>query len=144
MIRIVFDTNLFVSAILSPHGKSASILKRILESEFGLVMSHVILEEIVRVFRYPKVVRLMGKNGITLKDVDNLIETISKISIITPGKHAVNAIKDDPPDNMFLACAVEGAADFIISGDHHLTDMDSFENIKIVNPNDFLRIINNK
>ncbi len=86
----------------------------------------------------------MGKNGITLKDVDNLIETISKISIITPGKHAVNAIKDDPSDNMFLACAVEGAADFIISGDHHLTDMDSFENIKIVNPNEFLRIINNK
>ncbi len=40
MIRIVFDTNLFVSAILSPHGKSASILKRILEGEFGLVMSH--------------------------------------------------------------------------------------------------------
>ena len=51
-------------------------------------------------------------------------------------------IKDDPADDKYLECAIEGMADFIVSGDHHLTDLETFQKIRIVNPAAFLRIIN--
>ena len=61
---------------------------------------------------------------------------------MTPGQLDIDAIPDDPSDNMILACAVEGWADFIISGDHHLTDLKIFQGITIVNPATFLKITN--
>jgi predicted nucleic acid-binding protein len=45
----------------------------------------------------------------------------------------------DPSDNIYLACAVEGNAGFIISGGHHLTDLKTFRGIPIVNPAAFLK-----
>ncbi len=60
---------------------------------------------------------------------------------MTPGLLSVSAILDDPSDNIYLACAVEGAADFIVSGDHHLTDLKIFRRIPIVNPAIFLMLI---
>jgi len=44
-------------------------------------------------------------------------------------------------DNRILECARQGKADFIISGDHHLTDLEIFQEIKIVNPAMFLNLI---
>ncbi|MDR3557430.1 MAG: hypothetical protein P4L55_21955 [Syntrophobacteraceae bacterium] len=52
-----------------------------------------------------------------------------------------SVIEDDPSDNIYLACALEGQADFIISGDHHLTDLVEFRDIRIVNPAAFLEIL---
>jgi predicted nucleic acid-binding protein len=48
----------------------------------------------------------------------------------------------DPSDSKFLECAVEGNADFIITGDRHLLDLGKFEEIKIVIPAEFLKLIN--
>jgi uncharacterized protein len=53
----------------------------------------------------------------------------------------ISAIKNDPEDNRYLEGAVEGQADFIISGDRHLTDLKVFRGIKIVDPATFLEII---
>ncbi len=50
----------------------------------------------------------------------------------------VDAVSDDPEDNKILACTLEAGADFIVSGDHHLTDMKVFHDIPIVNPTAFL------
>jgi predicted nucleic acid-binding protein len=51
------------------------------------------------------------------------------------------AIIADDPDNRILECAVAGPADFIISGDHHLLDLENYQGIKIVNPARFLEAI---
>jgi predicted nucleic acid-binding protein len=50
----------------------------------------------------------------------------------------VGLIKDDPTDNMFLACALDGQADYVVSGDHHLLSLGSLQGIGIVSPRDFL------
>jgi len=60
---------------------------------------------------------------------------------MTPGILNVSAIVDDPSDNIYLACAVEGHANFIVSGDHHLTDLKTYLGIPIVNPANFLKLI---
>ncbi len=141
MTRIVIDTNILVSAILTPKGNPAKILKLVLEGKFTLIISPAILEETQQVLRYPRLVKLMKKNKITRKEVYDFLGKMSKIAVITPGKIEIDAIPDDPADNKILACGLEGEADFIISGDHHLTDLKIFHGIKIVNPADFLKII---
>lgn len=141
MTRIVIDTNILVSAILTPKGNPAKILKLVLEGKFTLIISPAILEETQQVLRYPRLVKLMQKNKITRKEVYDFLGKMSKVAVITPGKLEIDAIPDDPADNKILACGLEGEADYIISGDHHLTDLKIFHGIKIVNPANFLKII---
>jgi hypothetical protein len=69
------------------------------------------------------------------------VRELSDLAEMIPGDVEVNAIKDDPSDNIYLACAVEGKADFIVSGDRHLKDLKSFRQIPIVDPAKFLQVI---
>lgn len=46
----------------------------------------------------------------------------------------MKAVKADPKDNMILSCAVEGGADFIVSGDEHLKVLKVYEGIRILEP----------
>lgn len=141
MTRIVIDTNILVSAILTPKGNPAKILKLILEGKLYLIISPAILEETRQVFNYPRLVKLMKKNKITLDEVYGFLDKLSRVAVITPGQLDIDVIQDDPSDNKVLACGQEGEADFIISGDHHLTDLKTFQGIKIVNPAAFLKIV---
>jgi hypothetical protein len=141
MTRIVIDTNILVSAILTPKGNPAKILKFILEGKLNLIISPAILEETRRVLRYPRLVKLLKKNKITLNEVYGFLDKLSRIAVITPGQLNIDVIQDDPSDNKILACGQEGEADFIISGDHHLTDLKTFQGIKIVHPSAFLKIV---
>ena len=67
------------------------------------------------------------------------LKTFSKT--VNP-KNRISVIVDDP-DNRILECAEEGRADFIISGDHHLTELKKYQGIKIVAPSTFLALIAN-
>ncbi len=140
MMRIVLDTNVLVSAILSPRSKSAHIIRFILDGVLNLLISQDILDETYCVVRYPKLVKLMKKNGVAPKEVDFVIERLSAIAVVTPGELTLDVIHDDPSGNKILACAVEGEADFIISGDHHLAELKEFQGITIVNPATFLAL----
>ena len=53
----------------------------------------------------------------------------------------VDAVKDDPGDTMFLACALDAEADFIVSDDAHLNSLKSFHGIQIVDTAVFLKIM---
>lgn len=141
MTRIVIDTNILVSAILTPKGNPAKILKLVLEGKLNLIISPAILEETRRVLRYPKLVKLMQKNKITPDEVYNFLDKMSKVAFITPDELEIDAIPDDPEDNKILACGLEGEVDYIISGDHHLLDLRIFQGAKIVDPSTFLKII---
>ena len=140
-MRIVLDTNVMVSAILSPRSTSAQIIRLVLDGVVNLIISHDILDETLRVIRYPKLVKLMKKNSVALKEVEYVIDRLSAIAVVTPGKLTLNVIRDDPSDNKILACAVEGEVDFIISGDRHLIELKEFQGIPIVNPATFVAII---
>ncbi len=142
MTRIVIDTNILVSAILTSEGNPAKILKLVLEGILNLITSPAILEETRQVFNYPKLAKLMEKNNITRQEVYGFLDKMSRVALITPGQLEINAILEDPADNKIIVCALEGGADFIISGDHHLTDLKIFQGIKIVGPAAFLKIVN--
>jgi putative PIN family toxin of toxin-antitoxin system len=137
-MRVVLDANVFVSSILSATGTPARILDAWRDERFQLLMSDAILNEIGRVLRYPKIV---ARHGWTEAEIDRFLHTLASLSINTPGSLTLNVITGDPSDNRYLECAVEGLADFIVSGDRDLLALKSYEGIAIVQPSAFLEHI---
>ena len=136
--RIVVDTNVIVSAVLNPKSKPAVIIDAVINGDLFLISSDAIFEEVRRVFSYGKIKRLLRENEITQTEINTFIETLSDLSFLVPGKLRLYIVKSDPADNKFLSCAAEGKADFIVSGNHNLTELETYQNIQILSPTDFL------
>ncbi len=138
MIRAVLDTNQYVSMAIKAGGTADRLLAAWRDGQFILLLSPPILDEIVRVLRYPRLRRLVR---LTPAEVDSLVENLVLDAELTPGRLAVHGVARDPSDNMFLACAVEGHADCIVTGDQDLLSLGHYEEIPIVTAAEFLRIL---
>ncbi|MGA2937522.1 MAG: putative toxin-antitoxin system toxin component, PIN family [Syntrophobacteraceae bacterium] len=141
MIRVVLDTNILVSAILSPRGLAARILGYEREDKIELAFSPDTTKEIFLVLRSSKIKALLKKRAVSLQKVESFLKTLMKSSVRTAGSVEVARIKDDPSDNMFLACALEAEADFIVSDDVHLNKLKAFHGIQIVDTLIFLKVM---
>ena len=138
MIKAVLDTNVFVSAILKPQSNPGCVIDLIREHHIKLFISPAILAEIKATLQYPKLKKL---HRLSSNQVDTLLKRLAAAAEITPGKIVIEAVKDDPSDNIYLGCAVEGNVDYIVSGDRHLTSLETFRGIRIVNPATLLKFI---
>ena len=138
MIKVVLDTNVVVSAYLVPAGKPAEILSLARNGKLHIFLSREIVDEIKQTLLSPKLKKIHRN---TPNQIGLFIRAFSKVATVTPGEKSVDFIKDDPDDNKILTCALEGRVDYIVSGDHHLTDLKSFQGISIVNPHTFLQVI---
>jgi putative PIN family toxin of toxin-antitoxin system len=136
-MRVVLDANQFVSAVLVPVGRPAQILDTWRRGDLDLLMSPPILAEVRRVLLYP---RLQRRHGWDEAQVDIFLEGIWLAAIPMPGTTAVEAVLDDPSDDKYLACAVEGSAEYIITGDQHLLRLDPWRGIRIIPPAAFLEV----
>ena len=138
MIRAVFDANLYVSALLKPASKPAQILQLVHDRKVQLLLSSKILSEVKTVLLYPRLQRLHQRSE---EQVDDLLRKLAKIAVLTPGELALDIVHSDPTDNKYVECAIEGEADFIVSGDRHLTDLKDFQGISILSPTAFLNVL---
>ncbi len=138
MILAVLDANVFVSAILSPKGIPAKVLAAWREEQFQLVISAAILEEIERVLHYPKIVK---RHRWLEERLQTFIEDLASLAIPTPGKLRLSVIEEDPADDRYLECAVEGEVDYLVSGDRHLLDLGEYQGIRILSPRAFLAVL---
>lgn len=138
MTRAVLDANVLVSAILSPKGTPAKVLTAWQAEQFHLVLSEAVLDEIDRVLRYPRIAR---RHGWSEERLQGFIEDLAHLAIMTPGVVYLTVISEDPPDDRYLECAIEGDADYIVSGDQHLLDLGEYQGIRILTPRAFLNIL---
>lgn len=134
MLRVVLDTNVIVSA-LNFGGKPKDILGMARKKLIDNITFPFILDEVRAVltgkFSWPRAVALEVVQG--LREFSQVIDPQATISVISYA-----------PDNRILECAVEGQADFIISGDHHLTDLKIYKNITVSTPSAFLAAFRQK
>jgi len=137
-MKVVLDANLFVSATIASQGKPAQVLDAWRANRFNLVIREDIIEEIREVLCRP---HIRKRHQWTKEEIDCFLAGLGELATITPGELEVKAITDDPDDNMYLACAVEGEADYIVSGDRHLLRLGTYEGIQIVTPAQFLEIL---
>jgi len=136
MIRVVIDANQFVSALLKPDSNPAEVIRMARKSTIQLIMSPEIIDEIRAVLLYPKI---MKRHRRTAEEIEVFLKKLMKVAVIVRSGERLDVIKDDPSDNKYLECAVEGKAAYIISGDKHLTDLQFFRGIKIIDPAKFLK-----
>ena len=83
--------------------------------------------------------RIQQKHNLSDADIAEYLEVLKTFAVIVPGTITVNAVPDDPDDDIIIACAIEAEADMIISGDQHLLSLVSYQGIPIVKAVDFLR-----
>jgi len=138
MMRVVLDANVLVSAILSPRGTPAQILNAWRAEQFDLVISDAILAEIGRVFRYPKIAK---RHRWSAERLQAFLDGLAHVAILTPGALTLVVITEDPPDDRYLECAVEGEAAYIVSGDQLLLRLGVYQGIPILTPRAFLEIL---
>jgi putative PIN family toxin of toxin-antitoxin system len=132
MIKVVLDTNVIVSGFNFPKSNPGRILTLVASGEITNFVSKPILEETKRI--------LADSFSWTREEVEEAEFWLKTFSKAVNPKVRLTVIADEP-DNRILECAVAGKADFIISGDHHPTDLKNYQGIKIINPTTFLDLI---
>ena len=140
-LRVVVDTNVLVSGLFGiKNSPSSKILRAIRNQKIILVTSPTILKEVTDVINRERIVKLTKMTPQERKDfIDKLIQR----SDITVGKQLSQIVSRDVKDDKFLACGVEGKADYIISGDHDLLSLKKFEGVRIVTPQQFVFLLEN-
>jgi putative PIN family toxin of toxin-antitoxin system len=128
--KLVVDTNVLLSSFISA-GPPRIIVNRIRDRLDLLCLSPAILEE------YLIVLQRAGIAEDLLSSLVSLLRDLDRTLPVLPSQH-VEVIRDDPSDNMFLECAIEAHADYLISGDRHLKRLKSFRGIEILTPREYL------
>jgi len=129
-MKIVLDTNVFISGVFFS-GPPYQILKAWRDGKLQLIVSPEILEE------YERVSDLLANQfpGVNLNPILELL-TI-KTELFSPAP-LTKAVCDDPDDDKFIACALAGKANLIVSGDKHLLKVRNYRGIEIVRPRIFV------
>jgi len=113
-LRAVFDTNVFVSALLSrnPTSPTQELMRRWRNEEFILLVSQALLMELVE--------KLQAR-GIGQDQIQELLATIARLAewVDVPPEAVVSVVAADPDDDQILACAVAGRADYLVTYDPH-------------------------
>ena len=133
MLRVVFDTNVLVSALIKT-GKPRKLWRKVLDKKLKSITSIQIVNELDEVLKRPKFSRY-----IDISDVQKFVDEVSRVSEFVKTTSRFNLIKEDMVDNIILSCAYGGKADCIVSGDEHLLALKEFRRIKIVAASELLR-----
>ncbi len=128
-MKVVIDTNIWISYLLGSLLQGMD--EKILSKEIKVVVSDEMLKEISEVSSRPKF-----KNIFTAKRIKELFSLLDSYAIVVSPSQKVNVCRDGK-DNFLLEVALEGEADYLVTGDEDLLVLDQFNNTKIVKPKDF-------
>ena len=133
-MKVVIDTNVFVSSFLG--GRPRQVIDLWKRGEIVLCLSKEILDEYVDVL-----------HRIGLGPEEELTELLALFKqgvniLFTAKTPRICVVKDDPSDDKFVECAVKLKAGFIVTGDKSLKSIGEYQGIKIMSPQEFLKIVN--
>jgi hypothetical protein len=134
MDRAVLDANELVSAFINPFGHPAKVLGAWREGRFELVASPALLGETEEVLNRP---RLRKKHGKSPSEVHQWVVDLSRAATMAQDAIELEVVKADPDDDVILACALEGDAGYLVTGDNHLLELKQYRSIRIVTARQF-------
>ncbi len=144
-IRVVIDTNSWVSALLNPFGPPAKLRKSFEKGIFQVVISESMFEELADVLDHP---RIKDKYGITESDIQQLLTLIEERSehILLSGN--VNICRDKD-DDLVIETAINGKAEYLVTrdddikSDKEVSTFLSKHGVSVLSIANFLKIIKN-
>lgn len=127
---VTIDTNVLVSGTVF-RGLPGKIIDAAIDRRFTLALSPAILSE------YEDVL-VRSKFGFNAEAVEVVVRDMEAHAVIVYPTKRHSIVADDPDDNVIIDCAVEANADYIVSGDAHLTELAQVEGIPVVTPAQFV------
>lgn len=138
MTRAVLDTHILVSAMIVTYGKPAQIVGYSAEHKFILVISDEIIKETDISLHRKHIQKRFHPSD---DEINAFIERIRSLGEFIEIKEIENMVPQDPPDSLVLATAVDGNAEYLVSGNRHLLNIGAHRNVRIVTPAQFLNIL---
>lgn len=122
-MKVVFDTNVLVAALVFPGGRGEAALRRIVEEQDALLISPQILDELLGVLarKFARDGEELARVAVFLSDLAETVRPRTKLKVVA-----------DDPDNRILECAVAGHAEVIVTGDRALLALGNFRNIRLL------------
>jgi putative PIN family toxin of toxin-antitoxin system len=136
----VLDTNIVASGLLW-NGTPARLLDAAQTDKVALFTSLILLAELTRILRREKFSKAIAASGLTL---DALVLGYAELATPVTPVPIAPMILDDPDDDHVLACALAAQANLIVSGDHHLLDLKTYQGIRIVTASEALQLLTAK
>jgi hypothetical protein len=137
-MRVVVDTNVLISAFFWG-GVPGQVLEAARRERCTIISSEPLLAELLLVLQRDKFSKHLHQMSRTpqqfLNNYRALVDIVDDIPLPQP-------VSDDPDDDRVLACAISGAADAIVSGDDDLLRLEVYAGIFVVNPTQFLDLLN--
>jgi len=128
-VRVVFDSNIYISALTLPGGQAEKALFRILDGADTLLISKPILDEVLSI--------LARKFSHDRDELSHVAVTLTEMAEVVKPSHAVTVLADDP-DNRVLECAEEGDADYIVTGDKAMLNLKQHRRVRIIPLREYL------
>jgi putative PIN family toxin of toxin-antitoxin system len=135
VIRAVIDTNLIVSYLLTQSETMSRLIDHWEQGHFAYLISPAMLNELREVVYRPRLRQHMRVDPAVLLD---LIEADVEM---VPGELVLSSVCRDPKDDRFIACAVEGQAVYLVTGDADLLDMVAYQRVTMIRAYDFVRLL---
>ena len=130
MTRVALDTNILISAIFWS-GKPYKVISNGLKGEYQLVTSPEIIDEVLtklrNKFQFPE--DKIEEQANILMSLFHMIIPTTKVDVVR-----------DKSDNKIIECALDGKADFIVTGDPDLLTLKEYKGIRILTANEFFNI----
>ena len=130
-MKVVFDTNILVSALVFPGGRGEAALQRIVEEKDQLLLSKPILDELLGI--------LGRKFARDAEALSHAAVFLTELSLPVKPRQRLRVVKDDP-DNRILECAVAGDAGIIVTGDKALLALREYKGVRVITLRDYLDI----
>lgn len=137
-MEVVLDTNVAVSAAISPNGPPADIIRAWRAGSFSWVISEALLAELEATLRSPRAIRYIVW---TNREIADFLAAVRQLAKLVEPTRRLDIIKEDPDDNRVVEAAVTASADYIVTGDKALLRLRSCEVTKIVQPARFLAVL---
>ena len=130
-MRVVFDTNILVSALVFPGGRGEAALRLIIEEQDQLVISKPILDELLGI--------LARKFSRDAEELAHVAVFLSDLAVFVKPRRRLHIVKDDP-DNRILECALAARAEAIVTGDRALLALGEYGGVRIVSLREYLGV----
>ena len=128
-MRVVFDSNVLLAAMLFPEGRAAAAVENILDGVDDLVISRPILQEVLSV--------LASKFSRDREELSRVAVVLGEMGEIVNPSRRLTVFRDEP-DNRILECAVEGKADAIVTGDKATLALGQYQGIRLISLAEYL------
>ena len=128
-MKVVFDTNVFVSALTLPDGRGDQALRKIAEGEDSLALSKQILDELLSVLarKFVRNREELARVAVFLSNLGEIVEPAESLTVLA-----------DEPDNRIVECALAANAQLIVTGDRAMLALGEYQGIRIISLSAYL------